>query len=132
MKKNNKGFSLVELIVVVLIMGILAVALAPQVMKWVGTARDNGARNNAESVKAALQDAIADYMSQGGGFTSAANTEITNWTNSTAADPGWFTNATDAAKLAACVDEVTGKDYKTKVGKITIDGKGVVTVEEDK
>ncbi|MCI5848904.1 MAG: type II secretion system GspH family protein, partial [Lachnoclostridium sp.] len=34
-KKNNKGFSLVELIVVVLIMAIIAVALAPQVMKWV-------------------------------------------------------------------------------------------------
>ncbi len=38
-KKNNKGFSLVELIVVVLIMAIIAVALAPQVMKWVGNAR---------------------------------------------------------------------------------------------
>lgn len=38
-KKNNKGFSLVELIVVVLIMAIIAVALSPQVMKWVGNAR---------------------------------------------------------------------------------------------
>ncbi len=39
MKKNNKGFSLVELIVVVLIMAIVAVALAPQVMKWVQNSR---------------------------------------------------------------------------------------------
>jgi len=39
MKKNNKGFSLVELIVVVLIMAIIAVALAPQVMKWVENSR---------------------------------------------------------------------------------------------
>lgn len=39
MKKNNKGFSLVELIVVVLIMGIIAVALAPQVIKWVEKSR---------------------------------------------------------------------------------------------
>ena len=38
-KRNNKGFSLVELIVVILIMAVLAVALAPQVMKWVGNAR---------------------------------------------------------------------------------------------
>ncbi len=38
-KKNNKGFSLVELIVVILIMAVLAVALAPQVMKWVGNSR---------------------------------------------------------------------------------------------
>ena len=38
-KMNNKGFSLVELIVVVLIMAIIAVALAPQVMKWVNNSR---------------------------------------------------------------------------------------------
>ncbi len=38
-KTNNKGFSLVELIVVVLIMGILAVALTPQVLKWVNNSR---------------------------------------------------------------------------------------------
>jgi prepilin-type N-terminal cleavage/methylation domain-containing protein len=41
LRRNNKGFSLVELIVVVLIMAIIAVALAPQVMKWVGSSRTN-------------------------------------------------------------------------------------------
>ena len=38
--KRNSGFSLVELIVVVLIMAIIAVALAPQVMKWVENSRN--------------------------------------------------------------------------------------------
>lgn len=38
-KNNNKGFSLVELIVVVLIMAIIAIALAPAVMKWVDNSR---------------------------------------------------------------------------------------------
>ena len=37
--KDNRGFSLVELIVVVLIMAIVAVALAPQVVKWVENSR---------------------------------------------------------------------------------------------
>jgi len=41
LRRNNKGFSLVELIVVVLIMAIIAVALAPQVMKWVGNSRSS-------------------------------------------------------------------------------------------
>ena len=38
-KVIDSGFSLVELIVVVLIMAILAVALTPQVMKWVNNAK---------------------------------------------------------------------------------------------
>ena len=39
MREDNRGFSLIELIVVVLIMAIIAVALAPQVMKWVENSR---------------------------------------------------------------------------------------------
>ncbi len=61
-KKNNKGFSLVELIVVVLILGIIAVALAPQVMKWVGTARTNSDDNTAKDIKSAVQVALADFQ----------------------------------------------------------------------
>lgn len=59
-KKNNKGFSLVELIVVVLIMAIIAVALAPQVMKWVGNARQSADVNNYESLYANVQLALVD------------------------------------------------------------------------
>ncbi|MCR5685902.1 MAG: prepilin-type N-terminal cleavage/methylation domain-containing protein [Lachnospiraceae bacterium] len=36
---SDSGFSLVELVVVVLIMAIIAVALAPQVLKWVNNSR---------------------------------------------------------------------------------------------
>lgn len=59
-KKNNKGFSLVELIVVVLIMAIIAVALAPQVMKWVNESRKSADASTYDSVIAAAQDALAD------------------------------------------------------------------------
>lgn len=37
---DNKGFSLVEMVVVVLIIAILAVALAPQVIKWIEHSRN--------------------------------------------------------------------------------------------
>ncbi|MCR4904426.1 MAG: prepilin-type N-terminal cleavage/methylation domain-containing protein, partial [Butyrivibrio sp.] len=39
MKKNNKGFSLVELIVVVLIMAIIATALTLAVTKYVSKSK---------------------------------------------------------------------------------------------
>lgn len=61
-KKNNKGFSLVELIVVVLIMGIIAVALAPQIMKWVQTSRENTDKNQIATIKATAQTAVAEWM----------------------------------------------------------------------
>ena len=60
MKKNNKGFSLVELIVVVLIMAIIAVALAPQVMKWVDNSRISTDISNYDEMVANLQVAITD------------------------------------------------------------------------
>ena len=59
-KMNNKGFSLVELIVVVLIMAIIAVALAPQVMKWVENSRVSTDCTNYESMIENLQLAISD------------------------------------------------------------------------
>mgnify|MGYP004555726037 FL=1 len=63
-RKNNKGFSLVELIVVVLIIAIIAVALAPQVVKYVGQARTNVEKNNQATVKTAVQTAVAEYQGQ--------------------------------------------------------------------
>ena len=69
--KNNKGFSLVELIVVVLIMAIVAVALAPQVVRWVENSRiasDLETRTNIEKLcQLALTDEdVFSKVSQGG------------------------------------------------------------------
>lgn len=38
-EKKNKGFSLVEIVVVVLILGILAVTVTPQIMNWLNKAK---------------------------------------------------------------------------------------------
>ena len=68
-KMNNKGFSLVELIVVVLIMAIIAVALAPQVMKWVENSRKSTDIENynalveAANVASTNEDVIAEIKS---------------------------------------------------------------------
>lgn len=59
-KMNNKGFSLVELIVVIAIMGVLMVVLAPQYLRYVEKSRlqkDNSAiAEVAENIKIALSD----------------------------------------------------------------------------
>ena len=68
-KMNNKGFSLVELIVVVLIMAIIAVALAPQVMKWVENSRKATDVQNYGHVAQALEVSYAkEVVFKGGDY----------------------------------------------------------------
>ena len=59
-KLNNKGFSLVELIIVIAIMAILAAALAPQLIKYIEKSRISSDKTSAASVKTAFDTAIAN------------------------------------------------------------------------
>lgn len=54
-KMNNKGFSLVELIIVIAIMAILIVVLAPQYLKYVEKSRNSTDLQNATEIVTALQ-----------------------------------------------------------------------------
>ena len=62
MKKNNKGFSLVELIVVVLILGILAVAVTPQIMNWINKSKIAKDESYAGSVATAIESVTLEYV----------------------------------------------------------------------
>lgn len=59
-KMNNKGFSLVELIIVIAIMAILIVVLAPQYLKYVERSRNSTDVSNATEIVTALQVYAAD------------------------------------------------------------------------
>lgn len=59
-KMNNKGFSLVELIIVIAIMAILIVVLAPQYLKYVEKSRNSTDVTNATEIVTALQVYAAD------------------------------------------------------------------------
>ncbi|GHV41231.1 hypothetical protein FACS189490_07720 [Clostridia bacterium] len=59
-KTNNKGFSLVELIIVVAIMAILIAILAPQFLKYVERSRTAKDEANADEFLRASQIAVAD------------------------------------------------------------------------
>lgn len=57
---NNKGFSLVELIIVIAIMAILIVVLAPQYLKYVERSRNSTDLQNARSIMTAVETYAAD------------------------------------------------------------------------
>lgn len=59
-KMNNKGFSLVELIIVIAIMAVLVVVLAPQYLKYVERSRNSTDISNATAIVTALQVYAAD------------------------------------------------------------------------
>ena len=143
-KKNNKGFSLVELIIVVLIIAIIAVVLAPQVVKYVGQARINTDKNNAAEIKSAVQVAVADYEAHGYGYNDnlrAAPTEYYLTPNKNGKPgTGWVRGEHGSAvskwnEMRNFIAETTGNDIpkimekdKNK-WKVSIDRRGSVTVE---
>nr|MCR5609245.1 prepilin-type N-terminal cleavage/methylation domain-containing protein [Lachnospiraceae bacterium] len=57
---NNKGFSLIELIIVIAIMAILTSALAPQLMKYIERSKASTDINNAQSIKTNINTCLAD------------------------------------------------------------------------
>ena len=60
MKKNNKGFSLVELIIVIAIMAVLIGLLAPQYLRFVEKSKKSADVSNAQSLATAFNVAFAD------------------------------------------------------------------------
>lgn len=58
--KGQKGFTLIELLVVVGILAALAAILVPNVARFVGTGREEGAEAEKDSVQSAMDAAIAD------------------------------------------------------------------------
>jgi general secretion pathway protein G len=61
--QKNKGFTLIELVVVVMILGILAAVAAPKLLNTSGTAADNGLKQTLGVVR----DAIERYAAEHGG-----------------------------------------------------------------
>lgn len=59
-KMNNKGFSLVELIIVIAIMAVLIGVLAPQYIKYVERSRESADLDNYQTIVSALQINAAD------------------------------------------------------------------------
>nr|WP_296192134.1 prepilin-type N-terminal cleavage/methylation domain-containing protein [uncultured Anaerobutyricum sp.] len=131
-KKDNKGFSLVELIIVVAILAILVGLLAPQYIKYVEKSRKSADASNLSEMVNAVQIYAADAESSLPAGTyiitiSKDNTEITGGTDEglTAVKKAVAETAPDYehTKLKSSKWE-DGKENTPIVAKIVVDNNG--------
>jgi type IV pilus assembly protein PilA len=63
-EKNDKGFTLIELIIVIAIMAILVAMIAPNMTKYLAKSKQRTDQRNADEIASDLQICIADYESE--------------------------------------------------------------------
>ena len=106
-KMNNKGFSLVELIIVIAIMAILVGALAPQFIKYVERSRKSTDCQNVATIITALQVYYADPMVASADQLSSGATVVLN-TSGEATTTGNADKAMEAAGLTLADMQLKG------------------------
>ena len=128
-KKNNKGFSLVELIVVIAIMAVLMVVLAPAMLRYVEKSRVQKDESAISEViraveLAAAEEKIADKITDGATITVEPDGSGYKIGGTAANDV-----LTEVKASIPSID-ISSKTYKGQTYTITIkvDSDGVISV----
>lgn len=126
---GRKGFTLVELVVVIMILGILAGVAAPKFLSTSGTATDNGLRQTLAIVRDAIELYAAD-PANGGALPACTGDGSTDFVPALApyirgdfpACPVGKVGSTEVAPMAeaAASDESTGWRYDTTTGEFKV------------
>ena len=121
-KLNKKGFSLIELIIVIAIMAILAAIIVPTVINKVQEANESAAQTEVSNIATAIQQEIVELQAASGDKTltylkKASNNISLNVTSGTSIKEGKstieLTGNGDSAKITITNSE--GAEYNAEI-----------------
>lgn len=135
LKKNKKGFTLVEIIVVLLIIGILLAITIPSIMGYVSQAKDAQYEAEARSGYVAAQTIVAKEVAKGINEDSDPKLSTYVDANSIGKELGESdgTEAGTTIEVAKCAFDTTDKKTITKCAFVPkSNNKKVVIFDADK
>lgn len=119
MKMNNKGFSLVELIVVIAIMAILVGVLAPSVVGQVEKSRYSKDVQALDSLASSMATAITEELTKSAGKVTKGDTGMSITTGS----PAYITvSSSSSDSWVSAADQYCGGTGKVELNSDTFKG----------
>lgn len=127
--KQQKGFTLIELIIVIVVLGILAVTAAPQFINFQSDARASTVEGAKASVQGAMQLAYAKSLIEGEENSATASVETENGVVSTVY--GYPAYAADTSSTPAGdggIALAAGLNVDTTNGEWVVSGTGPIQI----
>lgn len=130
-KMNNKGFSLIELIIVIAIMAVLVAVIAPNLTSYLGNSKKKTDNSNADTIENVINTQLQNYCSDDK-MTAVANSDdaMKNYTDvaailsaATNFDPTTASGDFEAEFETNVKKNVPDKYYKVDGSSITMNTK---------
>ena len=114
-KKNKKGFTLIELVAVLVIMAIIALIVTPLVMNIIRKARISADKRSVDAYGRSVELAIANYLLDNGGFPTEISQLTIEYSGDRVECSTTQLNSDSSIYLAGCT--VSGRSVDYTYGK---------------